>query len=88
MKFETFIIGKYVDLVLLDEKVVKKTDWYTWLNYSDNTEILSVGKFPNTLKKQLLYVRNQLAEKKNILKFDELENKLQLGVVEKKIIFL
>ena len=24
MKFETFIIGKYVDLVLLDEKVVKK----------------------------------------------------------------
>ena len=45
---------------------------------------MSVGKFPNTLKKQLLYVRNQLAEKKNILKFDELENKLQLGVVEKK----
>jgi|TARA_B100002052_G_C15812901_1_gene566750 hypothetical protein len=84
MKFETFIIGKYIDLVLLDEKVVKKTDWYTWLNYSENTEILSVGKFPNTLKKQLLYVRNQLAEKKNILKFDELENKLQLGVVEKK----
>ena len=46
-----------------------------------------MGKFPNTLKKQLLYVRNQLAEK-NILKFDELENKLQLGVVEKKNILV
>ena len=84
MKFETFIIGKHVDLVLLDENTVKKTDWYTWLNFSENTKILDVGKFPNTLKKQLDYVRNELATKKQVLSFDEVDKKIQLGVVEKQ----
>ena len=87
MKFETFIIGKYIDLVLLDEKVAKNTDWYKWLNFSENTRLLEVGKFPNTLKKQLIYIKNDLATKKEIINFDEVENKIQLGVVEKKIIF-
>ncbi len=84
MKFETFIIGKHVDLVLLDENTVKNTDWYTWLNFSENTKILDVGKFPNTLKKQLDYVRNELATKKQVLSFDEVDKKIQLGVVEKQ----
>ena len=84
MKFETFIIGKYIDLVLLDEKVAKNTDWYKWLNFSENTRLLEVGKFPNTLKKQLIYIKNELATKKEIINFDEVENKIQLGVVEKK----
>ena len=32
-KFETFLIGKNVDLVILDEKIVKNTDWYQWMNF-------------------------------------------------------
>ena len=38
IKFDTFLIGKLVDLVLLDEKVVKKTDWYKWMNFKENTD--------------------------------------------------
>jgi diamine N-acetyltransferase len=83
MKFEEFLIGKYVNLVLLDEKVVKNTDWYSWLNYYENTKILEVGKFPNTLKKQLDYVKNELASKKQILSFEEVDKKIQLGVVDR-----
>ena len=83
MKFEEFLTGKYVNLVLLDEEVVKNTDWYSWFNFSENTKILDVGKFPHTLKKQLDYVKNELATKKQILSFEEVDKKIQLGVVEK-----
>jgi diamine N-acetyltransferase len=83
MKFETFIVGKYVDLVLLDEKVVKKTDWYTWLNHQKNTKMLETGKFPNTLEKQITYLNSDLSSKKEILSLAKLDKKLQLGVVEK-----
>ena len=49
IKFETFLIGKLVDLVLLDEKIVKKTDWYKWMNFKERaTDLLETGKFPNT----------------------------------------
>lgn len=83
MKFETFITGKYVNLVLLDENVVKKTDWYTWLNHPENTKMLETGKFPNTLEKQIVYLNSDLATKKEIKSLSNLDKKLQLGVVEK-----
>ena len=76
------MIGKYVNLVLLDEEVAKNTDWYTWFNFSENTKILDVGKFPY-IKKQLDYIKNELATKKEILSFEEVDRKIQLGVVEK-----
>ena len=54
--FDTFLEGSKVDLIVLDSKVVKNTDWYTWLNYQKNTELLETGKFPNTIEKQLKYL--------------------------------
>lgn len=82
-KFDTFLIGKYVNLVLLDEKVVKKTDWYKWMNFKENTDLLDTGKFPNTLNDQILYLRNNLDSKKKILEKNKLSKKLQLGIVIK-----
>ena len=67
IKFETFLIGKLVDLVLLDEKIVKKTDWYKWMNFKENTDLLETGKFPNTLNDQILYLRNNLDSKRKVL---------------------
>tara|TARA_B100001057_G_scaffold446629_1_gene485355 strand:+ start:349 stop:948 length:600 start_codon:yes stop_codon:yes gene_type:complete len=84
MKFETFITGKYVDLVLLDDKIVENTDWWKWLNHQPNTEFLETGKFPNTLEKQIFYVENVLASKKDILDLKQTDKKIQLGVVEKE----
>ena len=62
--FDTFLEGNKVDLIVLDSKVVKNTDWYTWLNYQKNTELLETGKFPNTIEKQLKYLDILKEEKK------------------------
>ena len=35
--FDTFLIGKVVDLVVLDEKIARDSDWYNWFNYKKNT---------------------------------------------------
>ena len=84
LKFETFLEGKVVDLVILDLKVVKKTDWYNWMNYKTNTDLLQTGKFPNTLEDQIMYLNNNIESKKNILAKKKLNKKLQLGIVVKK----
>ena len=84
IKFDSFLEGKFVDLVLLDEKVVKKTDWYQWMNHKDNTDLLDVGKFPNTINDQLLYLKNNLDSKKTILGKGKISKKLQLGIVVKE----
>ena len=31
-EFDVFIKGKLIDLVVLDEEVEQKTNWYNWLN--------------------------------------------------------
>ena len=82
-KFETFLIGKHVDLVILNEKVVKNTDWYQWMNFKENTDLLQTGKFPNTLKDQLSYLKNNIESKRKILSNSKINKKLQLGIVEK-----
>lgn len=84
IKFETFLEGKIVDLVILDLKVVKKTDWYNWMNYKTNTDLLQTGKFPNTLEDQIMYLNNNIESKNNILTGKKLNKKLQLGIVVKK----
>jgi len=87
-KFEPFLRGVYVDLVLLDKNVVKKTDWFKWMNVKENTDLLQTGKFPNTLADQLNYLKNNLETKKIILSNKKIKKKLQLGIVDKKTNFL
>ena len=43
--FDTFLIGKVVDLVVLDEKIARDSDWYNWFNYKKNTELLKLENF-------------------------------------------
>ena len=67
--FDTFLIGKVVDLVVLDEKIARDSDWYNWLNYKKNTELLETGKFPNTIEKQVKYLKktSQLKKRSNLI---------------------
>ena len=58
--FDRFLLGNKVDLIILDKNVVKNTDWYSWLNYQKNTELLETGKFPNTIEKQLKYLKKEI----------------------------
>ena len=55
MKHDVFLIGKDVDLIVLELKHVKKTDWYKWLNNQKLTTYTKQGYFPNTKHKQLKY---------------------------------
>lgn len=81
---DVFLEGVLVDLVILNEEVAKNSDWYSWFNFKKNTELLQLGKFPNTKEKQLEYFKKIIVKKKN-LKKKILENqKIQLGIVIKK----
>ena len=82
--FDTFLSGKKVDLIILDKRVVKNTDWYTWLNYKKNTELLETGKFPNTIEKQFKYLKNEIISKKKLLSNSKTDQKIQLGILDKK----
>ena len=38
IKFEVFIKGDLVDLVVITEEIVKKTNWYKWFNDEETTK--------------------------------------------------
>ncbi len=81
--FDKFLLGNKVDLIILDKNVVKNTDWYSWLNYQKNTELLETGKFPNTIEKQLKYLKTEIISKKELLSNSKTDKKIQLGIVDK-----
>lgn len=83
-KFEIFLEGEIVNLVILNEKIAQNSDWYSWLNYKKNTELLQQGRFPNSKEKQLEYFKKNIVKKKD-LKKNRIPNdkKIQLGIVEK-----
>ena len=62
-KFEIFLEGEIVNLVILNEKIAQNSDWYSWLNYKKNTELLQQGRFPNS-RKQLEYFKKNIVKKK------------------------
>ena len=73
IKFKSFLKGKIVDLVIIDEEFINNTDWFSWINQKVNTEYLTQGNFPNTLSHQKKYFKEQILSNK----------RLQLGVVLK-----
>ena len=84
MKHDVFLNGKTVDLVVLELKHVKKTDWYKWLNNQKLTTYTKQGYFPNTKEKQLKYFLDNLHKKKELNKKFSEDKKLQLGIINKK----
>ena len=83
-KFDIFLEGEVVNLVIINKKIAKNSDWYSWLNYKKNTELLQQGRFPNSKEKQLEYFKNNIVKKKDLKKNRVLnDKKIQLGIVEK-----
>ena len=75
IKYYRFIEGKLVDLVVLNEEIVYKTNWYNWFNDEENMKYMQQHYFPNTKTKQLEFYKNEIENNKS---------KLQLGIVCKK----
>ena len=38
IRYDVFIKGELVDLVVLTEDIVDKTNWYNWFNDEENTK--------------------------------------------------
>ena len=83
-KYDIFLESKFVKLVILTNKIAKESDWFSWFNYKKNTELLQLGRFPNTPEKQLEYFKANVVKKKNLNKKVINGQKIQLGIVLKK----
>jgi RimJ/RimL family protein N-acetyltransferase len=75
MKFNVFIKGKNVDLVVLDEEAVGKTDWFNWFNDEENTRYMKHRYYPNNRAKQLAFYKNEIENN---------PKKLQVGIFHKE----
>ena len=40
LRFKTFIKGKFIKFVIIDEKFVKNTNWFDWINNCYNTKYM------------------------------------------------
>lgn len=74
MKFDVFLSGQHVDLVVLDESVIENSDWYQWFNDQAVCKFLQKGRFPNTRKAQRIFFESQIESSNQIV---------QLGLVER-----
>ena len=70
--YDIFIKGTFVNLVVLTEEIVEKTNWYNWFNDEDTTANMQQHYFPNTKAKQLEFFKSEI---------EKSDTKLQLGIV-------
>lgn len=52
-----FLQGEDINLVCLNEEVIKKIDYYNWFNDEEITKNTQHPYFPNTLAKQLNFLK-------------------------------
>ena len=69
-KFDIFIKGTTLDLIILTKSLAKNSAWYSWLNDKENTNYTRQGYFPN--------------DKKNLMRNHVNKERIQLGIVTKK----
>ena len=79
IEFDIFINGEKINLVVLDENIIEKTNWYKWFNDSEITKNMQKHYFPNTMNLQKLFFKNEIENN---------PNKLQLGILHKESQFL
>ena len=49
LKFDTFIKGKNIKIVVSDEDCVLKTNWYNWFNDSEIIKNMQKHYYPRTI---------------------------------------
>ena len=83
-KIEIFYYGKNIDLCILNNYIIKNSNWYKWFNNKKLTKYTEQGVFPNSLKKQLIFLRENIIKKKDIFKRVQDDKKIQLGIVKNR----
>ena len=82
-KYDVFLSGNLVNLIILELKHAQKSEWYKWLNSKSLTKYTKQGYFPNTKEKQIKYFIDSIIKKKDFNKKIPDNQKLQLGIVDK-----
>lgn len=72
--YDVFIKGEKVNLVVLTEQIVDRTNWYNWFNDEENTKNMQKHYFPNTKNIQMHFFKNEI---------EHSQTKLQLGIVQR-----
>ena len=72
--FDVFISGEKVNLVGLNESLVKSTNWYRWFNDEKNMEFMQKHYYPSSEESQCDFVRKRISNN---------PSNLQLGIVHK-----
>ena len=75
MKYNVFLKGKVIDLVVLDDNVVQNTNWFNWFNDEENMQNMQQHYFPNTMSEQSSFLSNNILGNRTII---------QLGIAHKK----
>ncbi len=73
VEYDVFLKGVLVDLVVLNEDIAHKTNWYRWFNDDETTQHMQKHHYPNTRTAQLEFLNDLRKDK----------NKIQLGMVRK-----
>jgi RimJ/RimL family protein N-acetyltransferase len=66
-KYETFISGETIDLVIPNEKAIEEDGWHTWFNNPMTTRYLKYGAFPNTKDHQRSRLKSAIENQGNSL---------------------
>jgi len=64
-KYEVFISGEMIDLVIPSEVAITEDGWHEWLNESQVNKYTGYGKIPNTSKKQKIFLEKLLEPDSN-----------------------
>ena len=74
IQYDVFLEGKCVDLILLTEEIVEKSNWFRWFNDPETTKYMQKGYFPNTKDDQLKFFKKEI---------DGIKTKIQVGILHK-----
>ncbi|MFC1799098.1 GNAT family N-acetyltransferase [Thermodesulfobacteriota bacterium] len=67
LKYEVFIKGETVDLVIPNEYAIDEDGWHSWFNDPVTTRYLKYGAVPNTRDKQLEHLQKITAKMNEML---------------------
>ena len=70
MDFDIFIKGEIIDLVVLTNEIVEKTNWYKWFNDEENTKHMQQHYYPNSKELQLKFFKEEIEGNDKKLQLD------------------
>ena len=88
MKYDVFIQGVNVDLVVLTAEIAEKSNWYNWFNNEENMRIMNKHYFPNTREDQVRFFTDQIKGNRTLIQlgiFHKLDQAL-IGVISLRAI--